>query len=88
MHTSAGRKGEEVRPIFWANKPSSYLKQTNTWDEYPNGRWGLSRSPAFDNGDGFVSYSKKFTQTNLEDKQKFWGATCTTLEDVSKVFVS
>lgn len=25
MANSAGRKGEEVRPIFWANNPSSYL---------------------------------------------------------------
>jgi len=85
---SAGRKGEEVRPIFWANNPSSYLKKTAQWDEYPNGRWGVSRSPAFNNDDGFVSYSKKFKQVNQEEKQKFWGATCTSLEDISKVFVS
>ena len=88
MANSAGRKGEEVRPIFWANKPSSYLKKTSQWDEYPNGRWGVSRSPAFNNDDGFVSYSKKFTTTNVEDKKKQWGATCTSLQDISNAFVS
>jgi methylenetetrahydrofolate reductase (NADPH) len=33
------RKGEDVRPIFWANRPGSYLKRTAQWDEYPNGRF-------------------------------------------------
>jgi methylenetetrahydrofolate reductase (NADPH) len=41
------RKAEEVRPIFWANRPKSYLQRTMTWDEFPNGRWGDARSPAF-----------------------------------------
>jgi methylenetetrahydrofolate reductase (NADPH) len=38
---------EEVRPIFWANRPKSYLAKTMAWDDFPNGRWGDSRSPAF-----------------------------------------
>jgi methylenetetrahydrofolate reductase (NADPH) len=38
---------EDVRPINWANRPKSYIARTNQWDEYPNGRWGDSRSPAF-----------------------------------------
>merc|ERR1719236_249026 len=33
------RKGEDVRPIFWANRPGSYLKRTATWDDFPNGRF-------------------------------------------------
>ena len=37
---------EDVRPIFWANRPKSYMVRTNSWDEFPNGRWGDSRSPA------------------------------------------
>jgi len=36
-----------VRPIFWAHRPQSYLTRTATWDEFPNGRWGDARSPAF-----------------------------------------
>eukprot|EP01084_Bolivina_argentea_P217636 369478_1 len=41
------RKQESVRPIFWANRSESYLHRTDHWDEYPNGRWGDSRSPAY-----------------------------------------
>jgi hypothetical protein len=74
------RAGEDVRPIFWANRPNrcqtliitlhhhddyhhhrhhitititititvtSYLERTVSWDEFPNGRWGNSASPAF-----------------------------------------
>jgi hypothetical protein len=28
-HTSADRQSEEVRPIFWANNPSSYVRRTD-----------------------------------------------------------
>ena len=46
------REEESVRPIFWANKPKSYIAKTNQWDKYPNGRWGVSRLPTFgDMGD-------------------------------------
>ena len=41
------RAKEDVRPIFWANKPKSYISRTKEWDEFPNGRWGVSRSAAF-----------------------------------------
>eukprot|EP01006_Ploeotia_vitrea_P032734 TRINITY_DN64897_c0_g1_i1.p1 TRINITY_DN64897_c0_g1~~TRINITY_DN64897_c0_g1_i1.p1 ORF type:complete len:637 (-),score=53.10 TRINITY_DN64897_c0_g1_i1:2189-4099(-) len=40
-------QSEEVRPIFWANRPKSYMARTMRWDDFPNGRWGDSRSPAF-----------------------------------------
>ncbi|KAL7665741.1 Methylenetetrahydrofolate reductase (NAD(P)H) [[Candida] zeylanoides] len=41
------RTKESVRPIFWQNRKHSYVSRTSTWDEFPNGRWGDSRSPAF-----------------------------------------
>jgi methylenetetrahydrofolate reductase (NADPH) len=76
---SSERKSEDVRPIFWAIKPTSYRKRTQEWDEFPNGRWGVSRSPAFASDEsGFVSYSKKFKAINHEEKKKFWGETCLT----------
>ena len=92
--TSAERSSESVRPIFWANKPMSYNSRTLKWDEFPNGRWGDSKSPAFGGGmddaegAGFVSYSKKFKTTNLDEKRKNWGNSCTSLADVSKVFTA
>ena len=42
-----GKEAGEVRPIFWAIKPKSYLERTGNWDEFPHGRWGVSRSAAF-----------------------------------------
>lgn len=41
------RSDENVRPIFWQNRKFSYIQRTADWDEFPNGRWGDSRSPAF-----------------------------------------
>lgn len=47
------REKETVRPIFWRNRPKSYILRTERWDEFPNGRWGDSRSPAYGDIDGY-----------------------------------
>jgi len=47
ISANAKRQQEDVRPIFWSNRPKSYLVRTSSWDEFPNGRWGNSKSPAF-----------------------------------------
>lgn len=44
---------ESIRPIFWANRAKSYISRTENWDEYPNGRFGDSRSPAYGELDGY-----------------------------------
>ncbi|ODV57970.1 methylenetetrahydrofolate reductase (NAD(P)H) MET13 [Ascoidea rubescens DSM 1968] len=41
------RSTESIRPIFWQNKKFNYFIRTKNWDEFPNGRWGNSNSPAF-----------------------------------------
>ncbi|KKA29910.1 hypothetical protein TD95_001472 [Thielaviopsis punctulata] len=48
-----GRREEDVRPIFWRNRNKSYVLRTQDWDEFPNGRWGDSRSPAFGELDAY-----------------------------------
>lgn len=68
------RQQESVRPIFWANRKFSYITRTANWDEFPNGRWGDSRSPAFGSIDHEIirhSPSKVLT---------LWGAPQTTAE--------
>lgn len=50
---AANRRQETIRPIFWANRVESYLSRTSDWDEFPNGRWGDSRSPAYGDLDGY-----------------------------------
>ena len=36
-HKAQSATTDEVRPIFWANRQSSYTARTALWDEYPNG---------------------------------------------------
>ncbi|CAI9777097.1 unnamed protein product [Fraxinus pennsylvanica] len=45
--TNIFRVKEDVRPIFWANRPKSYISRTIGWDQYPSGRWGDSRNASY-----------------------------------------
>ena len=76
---------ETVRPIFWANRPRSYIARSMEWDEFPNGRWGDSRSAAF--GDLSSHYLARLDRTqNKESCIKLWG-TPLTVGDVAGLFV-
>ena len=75
-----------MRPIFWAIKPKSYISRTTEWDEFPNGRWGVSRSPAFGEPETYGSISKRLS-FNFEELKKLYGETISSLADVSKLFV-
>uniref|UniRef100_A0A0G4FJW1 methylenetetrahydrofolate reductase (NADH) n=1 Tax=Chromera velia CCMP2878 TaxID=1169474 RepID=A0A0G4FJW1_9ALVE len=78
------RDKEEVRPIFWANRPKSYIKRTMEWDDFPNGRWGKIDSPAY--GDGFVSASQNPDETSMSHRRKMWGEDLASFDDVFRVF--
>merc|ERR1719316_1511496 len=81
------RKMEDVRPIFWANRPGSYVRRTVTWDDFPNGRFGDRASPAY--GDfAFVSFAKDPADKAAETRRKMWGECPKEASDVSKVFAS
>ncbi|KAL0577913.1 methylenetetrahydrofolate reductase (NAD(P)H) met13 [Marasmius crinis-equi] len=75
------RRQETIRPIFWANRTKSYLSRTENWDEYPNGRFGDARSPAYGELDGYGVWIKQ----TKEDALKLWGEP-TALADVSELF--
>ena len=78
------REREEVRPIFWAHRYSSYLSMTSSWREYPNGRWGDYRSAAtFELGDYYLA--EKQRSPSIESKA-LWGAPQNAAE-VANVFV-
>jgi len=77
-----GRRDEDVRPIFWRNRNRSYVLRTQDWDEFPNGRWGDSRSPAFGELD---AYGIGLTGTNEANRKK-WGEP-SSLRDISNLFV-
>jgi len=76
---------EDVRPIFWSHRPKSYVTRTASWDEFPNGRWGDSRSPAF--GDLTDYHLSALHAIKSVDRKKTWGEELKTEEDVYHVFL-
>jgi methylenetetrahydrofolate reductase (NADPH) len=77
-----GRREEDVRPIFWRNRNKSYVMRTQDWDEFPNGRWGDSRSPAFGELDAYGIGLRGSNEQNRE----LWGEP-RTIRDIANVFV-
>ncbi|KAG1876427.1 methylenetetrahydrofolate reductase-domain-containing protein [Suillus subalutaceus] len=75
------RRQENIRPIFWANRTESYLSRTENWDEFPNGRFGDSRSPAYGELDGYGIWLKQ----TKEEALKLWGEP-ETFADVALLF--
>ncbi|KAG0220573.1 hypothetical protein BGX31_010837 [Mortierella sp. GBA43] len=80
---SKKREKENVRPIFWKNRIKSYVTRTEAWDEFPNGRWGDSRSPAYGELDGYGANLKISAKEALE----LWGHP-ETPQDIAKLFAS
>ena len=79
------RCSEDVRPIFWASRPKSYIHRTLEWDDYPNGRWGNSSSPAFgDLSDYYLFYLR--SRWKPERLRAMWGEELLCEEDVYHVF--
>jgi methylenetetrahydrofolate reductase (NADPH) len=76
------RREEDVRPIFWKNRDKSYVTRTQDWDEFPNGRWGDARSPAYGHLDTYGIGLRGSNEQNI----KLWGSP-RTLREVSDVFV-
>ena len=79
---------EDVRPIYWSNRPVSYLTRTETWDDFPNGRWGDITSPTF----GELNQYHAIRAGSKSDKvkarrKKLWGEP-KSVKDLTKVFVS
>lgn len=79
------RSKEDVRPINWSNRPKSYVMRTDDWDEYPNGRWGDSTSPAF--GElSELSHFYCFSLGSDDDRRAMLGNCPLTESDVYEVF--
>lgn len=76
------RRDEDVRPIFWKNRNKSYVVRTQDWDEFPNGRWGDARSPAFGELDAYGIGLKGTNEQNI----KLWGQP-RSVRDVAEIFI-
>lgn len=75
------RLNENVRPIFWRNRIKSYIQRTDSWDDFPNGRWGDSRSPAY----GEINIHSSSFKYSTDDCLKMWGYP-SSLEEISMIF--
>ncbi|XP_071552419.1 methylenetetrahydrofolate reductase (NADPH) [Panulirus ornatus] len=85
MAANHRRSGEDVRPIFWASRPKAYVYRTQHWDEFPNGRWGSSESPAFGElKDYYLFYLK--SKSSKEQLLAMWGEILECEQDVWEVF--
>lgn len=79
------RCSETVRPIFWNLRHKSYVYRTQTWDEFPNGRWGNSASPAFGELKDYYLFFMK-NKCSDETLLNMWGQELTSEEDVWDIF--
>ena len=85
MSAHTRRIREDVRPIFWATRPKSYIFRTSNWDEYPNGRWGNSSAPSFNElTDHHLFYLR--SPRNKDELRKMWGGELENYDDVYHVF--
>lgn len=66
---------------FWRHHTTAGVTRTNAWDEFVNGRWGDSRSPAYGNIDGY-GVAFKF---HLKDVEILWGAP-SSYQDLAALF--
>jgi methylenetetrahydrofolate reductase (NADPH) len=83
---SEERQEEDVRPIFWSNRPKSYLARTTSWDDFPNGRWGDARSPTYGALEEYYRMRRGITSDKIMDKRReMWGSPKTDA-DIGKVF--
>eukprot|EP01087_Luapelamoeba_hula_P018139 TRINITY_DN580_c0_g1_i1.p1 TRINITY_DN580_c0_g1~~TRINITY_DN580_c0_g1_i1.p1 ORF type:complete len:584 (-),score=100.59 TRINITY_DN580_c0_g1_i1:78-1829(-) len=83
-HTERKAK-EDVRPIFWSNRPRSYMARTSSWDDFPNGRWGDARSPAY--GDLSEHYHLAGAEVGkIQGLRQKWGEAPKTEQEIWNVF--
>ena len=87
--TSGSRKtSEDVRPIYWSNRPVSYLTRTEIWDDFPNGRWGDIKSPTFGELNQYHAIRAGSKSDKIKVKRKkIWGEP-KNIKDITDVFVS
>ncbi|XP_050236712.1 methylenetetrahydrofolate reductase (NADH) 2-like [Mercurialis annua] len=81
--TNVFRVKEGVRPIFWANRPKSYISRTVGWEQYPQGRWGDSCNPSYG---GLTEH--QFMRPRARDKKLHdeWATPLNSVEDIFEKF--
>ena len=75
--TNPNRSDESVRPLFWGNRPKSYMNRTKGWKAYPSSHWNKKGS--------FEDFKAGGRRYKI-DRKEAWGSP-SSVEDVGKVFV-
>ncbi len=64
------------------------MTRTADWDNYPNGRWGNARSPAYGTLSDYQFMRRHTSSEKRAEKAKAaWGTSLNSLQDVCAVFV-
>ncbi|ODV86810.1 hypothetical protein CANARDRAFT_6378 [[Candida] arabinofermentans NRRL YB-2248] len=79
---SARTSSSQIKKIISISAGEGALGKDATWDDFPNGRFGDSRSPAYGEIDGYGP-SLKITSTRAYE---LWGKP-KTLDDISNIFI-
>lgn len=83
--TANHNRREDVRPIFWSSRPRSYVHRTQDWDEFPNGRWGNSSSPSFNDISNYYLFYLK-CPFSKDEQRKMLGEELSCEQDVFDIF--
>lgn len=83
---NARRQKEGVRPIFWSNRPKSYVCRTSTWDDFPNGRWTNSNSPAYGELSDYHIVGL-YSHGTKEKRREMWGEVVEETAQITLPFV-
>ncbi|KAK4482591.1 hypothetical protein RD792_009755 [Penstemon davidsonii] len=78
------RVKEDVRPIFWANRPKSYISRTIGWDQYPHGRWGDSRNASYGTLSDYQFMRPRSRNKKLNEE---WVVPLNNIEDIYEKFM-
>ncbi|KAL1918329.1 uncharacterized protein VTP21DRAFT_2989 [Calcarisporiella thermophila] len=81
VELASDKSKDELRPIFWKPKLDEVAGRGETWDEFPNGRWGDIRSPAFGEAEKYGISLPVSPSEALE----MWSAP-STVQDISQLF--
>jgi methylenetetrahydrofolate reductase (NADPH) len=82
--TNVFRVKEDVRPIFWANRPKSYISRTIGWEQYPHGRWGDSRNASYGALTDYQFMRPRTRDKKLHDE---WAVPLKNVEDIQERFL-
>lgn len=83
--TNVLRTKENVRPIFWANRPRSYISRTIGWEQFPQGRWGDTRSPAYGALNDYQFLRRRSRSKKILEE---WVVPLSSIEDIQEKFAN